>query len=229
VATLDLVTVAFNQPRLIEEQIRLLREHLAGEFELVVLDNSSDQRMSAAIKAVCEREQIEWWRPEVEGRMHHAALNAAGERFSQQGSEFFGFLDHDVFPTCHTSVMPYIQETGFFGIGQRTPGNGKLYLWPGFCFFSSRWLRGRRLNFGGADGGDTASALWPLFAEEDWKSFYRLTHGYRAIRSPDSFGLQSWGYEQFGDWIHFTNGSKWMQVPDPDERERILMDVLATL
>lgn len=207
---LMLATIAFRQPRLIEEQRRLLAKFLQDDYELVVIENDS--------------------------RMHHEGLNVAAELLLAARAPFIGFLDHDVFPTRPTTLIDKIAEAGFYGIGQRHPATGRLYLWPGFCFFSKAWLNNRPLDFSGIrDGdkrndGDTGSANWPLFENENWERMYAISHGYEVIRRPDSYGLQSWGYERLGsDWIHFSNGSNWMRVPNPEERERLLFDLLADL
>ena len=71
--------------------------------------------------------------------------------------------------------------------------------------------------------------MWRLFDREDWKSFYRVTHGYGALRRPDSVGLQSWGYEEIGDWLHLSNASEWMEIPQPEEREALVFELLARL
>jgi hypothetical protein len=187
-----------------------LSEYLRDDYELIVIDNSQ--------------------------RMHHEGLNVAAEQLLAGDAPYIGFLDHDVFPIRYTSLILKIKAAGFYGIGQRHPATGHLYLWPGFCFFSREWLAGRPLDFSGIrDGdkrndGDTGSANWPLFQDEDWSRMYSISHGYEVIRRPDEYGLQSWGYERLGsDWIHFSNGSGWMAVPNPEERERLLFDLLADL
>lgn len=203
---LGLATIAFRQPRLIEEQKRLLKQNLQDDYELFVIDN--------------------------DGRMHHEGLNEAAEIFLFNEYPYFGFLDHDIFPIRPTTLIDKIEEAGFYGVGQRHPATGNLYLWPGFCFFSREWLNGRPLDFSGyRDGdkrndGDTGSGLAHLFADEDWEKLYRVEHSYKAIRRPDEYGLQSWGYEIIGDWIHFSNGSNWMRVPNPQEREKMLFELL---
>lgn len=203
---LALATIAFRNPRLVEEQTRLLRKNLRDEYLFIVIENDH--------------------------RMHHEGLNEAAERFAKMDVPYFGFLDHDIFPIRPTTLIDKIEEAGFYGVGQRHPATGHLYLWPGFCFFSREWLAGRPLDFSGLrDGdrrndGDTGSGLWPLFADEDWQKMYRVPHAHHALRRPDEYGLQSWGYETLGDWLHFTNASGWMSVPDPKGRERLLFDLL---
>lgn len=228
-----LATIAFNHPRLISEQIRLLWKHLEDDFRLTVFDNSSRPNAADEIEKVCAAGGVEYKHVTVPGHMHHLALNVAQEFLLKFDDEpYVGFLDHDIFPVRPTTLIDKIEEAGFYGVGQRHPASGHLYLWPGFCFFSRKWLDGRPLDFSGyRDGdkrndGDTGSNLWPLFAEEDWEKLFRPEHAHRPIREPDAYGLQSWGYEVIGDWIHFSNASHWMRVPNPEERDRLLFDLL---
>ena len=225
-----LASIAFNRPRLISEQIRLLGKNLLDRFRLTVYDTSTDEKASREIAKFCvESGGTSWWR--MDSPTHHEALNFAA-RMLPRKAPYIGFLDHDIFPIRPTTLIDKIDEAGFYGVGQRHPATGRLYLWPGFCFFSREWLAGRPLDFTGLrDGdelndGDTGSGLWPLFVEEDWGKLFRAEHSHRPIRKPDEYGLQSWGYEQIDDWIHFTNASHWMLVPRPEERDRLLFGLL---
>lgn len=237
-AVIDLATVAFNVPWLIEEQIRLLSTHLADKHRLTVFDNSNDREAAREIERVCSG-RVDYERLAVPSNYHHYALNVAGKRLVDRGEQHIGFLDHDVFPRRKTRLIPRIKPSGFYGVGQRHGPTDSLYLWPGFCFFSTEWLTAkqpRRLDFGGIrgadrkDDGDTGSMNAALFEDEDWSRMFTGEHGYAALREPDSVGLQSWGYEVLGgDWIHLSNGSGWMVIPRPDERERLCQELVASL
>lgn len=227
--TLALATIAHNQPWLIREQHRLLEKNLEDDFTLTVFDSSTDEAAAAEIRSASPN----YVRLTV--TMHHESLNRAAVMLLNGDDPYVGFLDHDVFPTEPTSLSPLIDEAGFYGVGQRHPATGFLYLWPGFCFFKREWLNGRPLNFSGLrDGdprndGDTGSMLYPLFQDEDWQKMYRAQHGYKPIRQPDEYGLQSWGVETIGSWVHLSNGSEWMAVPEPDRRRELLQELLAAL
>lgn len=241
-ADLALASIAYNAPRAVAEQIRLLDKYLKDDYVLWVIDQSSDEHLAeetrqATVPAGCVYVRLPT-------RLHHEGLNYASalilgwlDKLARPGDDapYLGFLDHDVYPTKPTRLIPLIEEAGFYGVGQRHAPTGRFYLWPGFCFFSREWLAGRPLDFTGirgktrADDGDTGSGLWPLFADEEWERLYRPEHGYRAIREPDDYGLQSWGYERIGDWVHLSNASHWMAVPEPDERDRLLYEMLAAL
>lgn len=236
---LDLVTVAYNKPWLIEEQARLLAKHLVDDHILTVFDNSSDSRSSAAIADFCRFRDINYQRSYSPEWLHNHALNRAAAYLHERGHSHIGFLDHDVFPRRPTTLLDKIEPAGFYGVGQRHSPTDSLYLWPGFTFFSRWWLEAKlplHLNFDGirgarkADDGDCGSMNAPLFVAEDWSKLFRGEHGYRALRPPDSTGLQSWGYEVLGsDWLHLSNGSGWMAVPDWDERERLCRELLEAL
>ncbi len=221
---LELATIAYGKGWLIAEQVRLLQKYLEDDFVVLVVDNSDVGGGDPEVKGASV--ESDYVRPP---REHYLALNYAARTFRFRESRFFGFLDHDVFPTRPTRILPMLEEDGFVGMGQRTPATGELYPWPGFCFFSAEWLAGRTLDFGGRGGGDVGSALAPLFAEEEWEKLFRLKHGQRAIREPDGVGFQSWGVEEIGDWLHLTNGSGWMDVPDPEGREAIVRKLVAAL
>lgn len=225
-----LASIAFNHPRLISEQIRLLEKNLRDPYHLIVFDNSSNLNAADEIERVCAASGEEYRR--LSTRMHHEGLNQAARELLSEDDPFIGFLDHDIFPIRETTLIDKIAEAGFYGVGQRHPATGHLYIWPGFCFFSREWLNGRPLDFSGLrDGdkrndGDTGSSLWPLFKDEDWEKLFRPRHFHEPIRKPDEYGLQSWGYEVIGDWMHMTNGSGWMRVPEAKERERLLFGLL---
>lgn len=228
-------SIAYNVPWVIPEQIRLFRRHLRDAHELVVFNNSSDETASRAIIRACRTAKTRCVRLEVEGHAHHRALNAAANYLLGQPCEYVGLVDHDVFPTKATKLIPKIRPTGFYGIGQRHAPTSHSYLWPGFWFASRAFLAGKQVDFEGIRHvdkrleGDTGSGMWPLFDEAEWDSMYRGGHGYGYLRPPDDHGLQSFGYETFDDgtWVHLTNTSGWMQVPEG--REELVRELVSGL
>lgn len=232
--SLAIASIAYNAPDAVDHQLRLLSKHLTDDHHVCVFDGSSDEEAAARIGQLAYEHGAAHMR--LLTRTHHEALNQAAKRLLAGGdADIVGFLDHDVFPVRQTTVVDKVDGVGFYGVGQRHPATGVLYPWPGFVWFSRDWVAGRELDFGGilsADpryNGDTGSLLWPLFREEDWQNLFRAEHGYRALREPDDHGLQSWGYEVIGDWIHLSNASHWMAVPDPEERDRLAYEMLAAL
>lgn len=231
---IDLYVIGFGRPDLLMEQKRLLDKYLTDEFTLTLVDNTPAPN-DTAMENLCERLEITYIKSVSKERLHPEALNQAALHVTQRNSEFFGFLDHDVFPRRSTHLIEKLKKSGFYGIGQKHAPTGHSYLWPGFCFFSREWLTGRKLDFDGIrgvykrDDGDCGSMNWPLFENADWEAMFKSEHGYQAVREPDEYGLQSWGYEIMGDFIHLTNASHWMDVPEPHERDRALREIVAAL
>ncbi len=236
---LALATIAFDVDWVIAEQIRLLDVYLEDAYELTVFDNSSDERAAHAIRGICEGTATGYVRLHTEQHLHHEALNTAAAALLRDDAQYIGWLDHDVFPAEPCELIPLIDRAGFLALGQtysaHSDGRPRTYPWPGFFFVKRDWLAGRTLDFTGVrgatprDDGDTGSGLWPLFAEEDWRAMYSLHHGYGVLREPDGEGLQSFGYEEIGPMIHLTNVSRWKAVPNPEERERLLRELVANL
>ncbi|TAL45508.1 MAG: hypothetical protein EPN91_02030 [Salinibacterium sp.] len=234
---LALVSVAFNRPLLISHQIRLLRKYLKDDYTLTVVDNSSEPKLIHQIMAICAGTGTPYVRaPTSKGQEHYDALNYAWrEILEPSGAPYVGTLDHDVFPATETTVIDKINKAGFYGVGQRHSPTNHLYLWPGLWFASRQWIAGREVNFDGIrgehkrDDGDTGSANWPLFADVDWSDMFQGHFGYEAIRPPDDYGLQSWAVERLGDFLHLSNGSGWMAIPHPEQRERLCLEMLEQL
>lgn len=231
---IELCVIGFGRPDLLREQKRLLDKYLLDPYGICLIDNTPDDE-APAMEAVCRELSIGYQRAVSPKHLHPEALNFAALHVTRSGSEFFGFLDHDVFPLRPTSLVKILGEKGFYGVGQRHAPTGHRYLWPGFCFFSRTWLAGRSLNFDGIrgrekrDDGDCGSMNWPLFSDEDWQSVWSMEHSYKIIREPDDYGLQSFGIELIGDWVHLSNASHWMRIPMPHERDQILTDYVAAL
>lgn len=232
----DLVigTIAFNVPWTIAEQIRLFRKYVRDDHRLVVFDNSTHEK-SALIESVCSDAETQYVRLRTPKHEHDEALNAAALFLVAEDTPRIGFVDHDLWPAAPMELSPLVDQGGFLCVGQKHAPTGHLYPWPGCLFMSRAWLASRPLDFRGIrgqqkrDDGDCGSGLWPLFADEDWRKMFLFRHGYEAIREPDDFGMQSWGLEHIGDFLHATNVSNWMDIPNAPEREQILRERVAAL
>lgn len=232
---LDLATIAFNRPHWIGEQIRLFAKFVTDDHRLLVIDNSDEESAAADIARVCQTTGTEYVRVRPPQHLHHYALNLAAKMLDERGAEAYGFLDHDIFPSCPVSLMALIESAGFFAIQQRHHATQVVYPHPCFFLLSREWLAGRALNFDGIraadkkDDGDTGSGLWPLFTEDDWNRVPAVASGYQTVRPPDGYGTQSSSIERVSDMLHLTNASGWLAVPDAAAREKILREMIAAL
>lgn len=229
-----LFVVGFGRPDLLREQHRLFNKYLKDPFELILVDNTPDGDWQQ-MQEISHELSIHYHHLVTEKHLHNDALNFAAGLANVDGCDYWMTLDHDVFPHKKTTLIKKIKVAGFYGIGQFHHPTQSRYLWPGFCGFSREWLNGRIPNFNGIrgvdkrDDGDCGSMMNTLFTEQDWENLPRTDHGYRVIRPEDEYGLQSYGIEFFDDFIHLTNASHWMEVPDPEERDNLLTEMVAKL
>lgn len=231
---LHLYIIGFGRPDLLYEQHRLINKYLKDPFEMTVVDNTPHPNDSL-MRFTASNIGVNYIRSSSKNYEHPDALNCAAEDALYRAVKFYGFLDHDIFPRRETEIVSVLKKVGFYGIGQFHSPTKHKYLWPGFCFFSADWLKGRKLDFNGIrgidkrDDGDCGSMNWPLFEEEDWQKLHLIDHGYGFLRGPDGYGIQSFGYEHVGDWLHLSNASDWMEIPEPGERRRLAAELIARL
>lgn len=232
---IDLFVTGFNRPDLLREQKRLFDKYLQDEFSICLVDNSTSDLFAMLMERACRETGCGYQRSPDTKKGHDNALNHAARVATQDGCEYWMTLDHDVFPRRPTTLINKIDAAGFYGIGQwHTPSQSR-YLWPGFAGFSRAWLNGRIPNFSGIrgdnkrDDGDCGSMLAAMFQDDDWPKLPRTEHGYLVIRPEDGYGLQSYGVEFFDDFLHLTNASHWMKVPNPEERDELLKQMVACL
>jgi len=232
---LDVVTIAFNNPKVVEHQIRLIRKNLADTHSHVVADNSTDPQASEVIRRICGREKAPYIllprNPYTNAMSHGSAMTWMFRNYlRKRGARYFGFIDHDIFPLRATSILAYLQTQPCYGHVQQ---RGTVwYLWAGFSFFNSHYVP-QDLDFtsGSTDGEavDTGGMNWKSFYSKIEKERIRFpTHEYRSIRTTDGTA-QSDRVEVIGDWLHIFNASGWMLVPDPAERDRIIDEIISDL
>jgi hypothetical protein len=231
---IDLITITFNKPHLIEWQIKLLRRFMQEEYQLTVVDNSDSLDRRDVIEGICQREAVRcFWVGGVgtnPSNSHGSAINW-GWRYLLKGSQsrYFGFLDHDVFPVAPTTLTPKLDK-GAYGILQHR--EERWYLWPGFCFFDREWLNGvngGKLNFLPVPGMDTGGANYDLLFRHMRNDEFRtpsdmVKRRCRTVENPELLSPQLDEYETWGGWLHCLNGSDWTppRVGEPTKWELML-------
>lgn len=140
-SSLDLVSIAFNNEIVITYQIKLLKKYLIDDFSYTVVDNSSKPDKQKLIAQICIDNGVNYLLPpsnpflgEVGSGSHGATLNWAYNNFiTHRKPQYFGFLDHDIFPVERTSILEKLHGVPIYGkIDVR---GDKWYLWSGFSFF----------------------------------------------------------------------------------------------
>ena len=231
-----LITVSFNNPFLIEEQIRLLKKNITDkDFIHIITDNSSDKKKREAIKAICDKENVPYyrlpfsWFTKIDKRpsySHGLALTWIYYNIVKKIQPIvFGFLDHDIFPIKPYSVLQKIHNQDFYGrLIDRAPDNHprKLwYLWAGFCFFKFDSLKNRNINFMPCKvdniyfdaGGSNYFSIYSKYDSEKLHIAPVVNKYFREGKIPHSDMLQFID----NDWCHTINGSNWAKVRDKND------------
>ncbi len=231
--TLLLITVAFNNLETIKIQYSLLRKYFSNPFCYLVVDNSSDKLISCQIRDYCKEQAIAYARPALRlyrsaSKSHGSALNWAYHHLVKQTTcRYFGFLDHDIYPTKTTGILQFLSKQPIYGLLQERVE--KWYLWPGFCFFDRQFLVDIRLNFSPQEGlVDTGGMnYYNLYRHLDKTRLIFPNQDYRQIA--DSQIIQESSVELIGDWLHTFNASGWLKLGNASRRELAISKIITDL
>lgn len=228
-ATVDIVTVAFNNEMVIEQQERLLRKYLLDSFSYTVADNSPDPEKRHIIRRLCIDKGVGYvslppnpYNGKNSSLSHGLALNWIYNNYIiLRKTECFGFIDHDIFPVKPTSILSFLEQSPVFGLIQER--GDKWYLWPGFCFFLRDFIDDKIVNFLPGNDADTGGRNWEsIYYNLDRQQIPVIKHEYGNLR--EGVDPQSDLFERIGDWVHTFNASYWKNVAPKDS---IVLDYLA--
>ena len=223
----DIITISFNNPFIIEEQIRLTQKYFPKNHRYIVADNSTDKQAQAEIKNLCQKNDIMYIKVPKNrlgifgGSYSHAgALNWAYHYIVKtRQATYFGFIDHDIFPIKSFSIAEKINDQPIYGhLRER---ENFWYLWSGLCFFEYSFLKDKKVDF------------MPITLEKtyldsgggNWKAIYsRMDKNKLSFVSVHWEALKEGGsrhgdtLEYFDDcWLHTINGSYWKKVENKDD------------
>ncbi|OHV59820.1 hypothetical protein LCM4577_20195 [Mesorhizobium sp. LCM 4577] len=164
-----LLTVAFDDPRCLDLQLRLT-EGLVRHDLHIVADNSVSDASADENRRVCANRGAAYvrlpanpWTVKNPSRSHGAALNWMWRNVLEPAAPAaFGFLDQDLFPTQPCDPFEPLEATAFYG-DLRWAG-ARWFLWAGYCFFRFDAVGREPLDFGldWFAGLDTGGANWEV-------------------------------------------------------------------
>lgn len=216
---LDLITIAFNNEIVIEQQARLVKKYIKDEYNYIVADNSTDKSISLKIREFCKSNDIIYIRlPKnllgiVSASYSHAAsLNWVYQKIILTNKPtYFGFIDHDLFPIREICINKKIANEKIYG---RIVTRGNYwYLWAGLCFFKFDFIQNRKLNFLPTTINneylDTGGGNWnSIYSHVNIKELTPCEVRTEQIREGNNYHSD---FIQYMDdcWIHLINGSNW--------------------
>lgn len=223
---------------MIEYQVKLIRKFVTDKFTHIIADNSSDIKVRSKIFELCQNLDVLYVSVPEHGfsknESHGAAMHWIYKNvIKKRNSRYFGFIDHDIFPTNCYSIIKKLQNklygrvlvTDYRSFEDPAVNINYWSLWAGFCFYHSDLLNKRNVysfNFFPKVTMygvlDTGGGLW--------KSVYRripfpgelAKFQYVKYRHTGDRQYHSDYYEHIDDWVHMMNLSEWKETSKLDEK-----------
>lgn len=225
ISEIDIVTIAYNNPVVIKYQINLIQKFITDPFTHIIVDNSSDAEARKLIFDVCSCLGIPYVgvpkHNYAKSNSHAVAMHWAYKNIiRKRNSEYFGFLDHDVFPTRPCSIIQRLRNDiygriiapDYAKLHTITKANPYWSLWGGFCFLKADLLKSHniyKISFfpkGTPTGSlDTGGSLWDIIYQ--YIPFEGELAKYKNVKFRESIdgNFQTDYYECLDDWVHFIN------------------------
>ena len=220
---LDLITIAYHNPRVIELQNQYLAKYMGNDVTHIVVDNSSDSVRAAEIKAVCEREGIGYVKLHRNrlnifsgSYSHAAAVNWTFRHIIEPRNPFgFGIIDHDIFPVRPVDIVSILKSQPVYGAQRKR--NGFWYLSAIIGFFRTDFLKGRKFDFMPVtydntyldSGGGNWSSLYSQLDENSLRFMSVKMENFREGTSRHQDHVELF---DDGKWVHTINGSYWKRI-----------------
>ena len=227
----DIITIAFNNSRIIPLHTRLLAANFGGEHTHIVADNSTDPIASREIRDYCRREGIAYVRL-PKNRLgktagpsysHAAALNYCYRNIIRRRQPcYFGITDHDLFLLKPVQLAPILDRQNVYGPQRRR--DDYWYLSGIMSFFKFAYTCGRKVDFMPV----TYNGTYLDSGGGNWKVLYRGLDTTGMAFCAERMDHIAEGDDRHQDmveifderWLHTINGSYWKKVAI--EKENIL-------
>lgn len=220
---IGIIIITYNNARLLPPQVECIRKFCKDNFEIVIIDNSTDLEQSEAIEYHCTQFDLELIRTCASAKnssdSHSFAANASYLLLKDRYKYFF-YLDHDCFPVKDFSVIKMLDGEYFAGIKQ---AKSKTYLWPG-CFMFDASVDGIDFGVSHVHGLDTGGNLYKaLEAYPDKTVFFSETYKQNPGFNKGMYNFYAMIQDTF---MHFINSSNWNHQDTNEERVNSLLNIL---
>lgn len=229
---LAVVIVVFNISNLIETQINLIKRFCKDDFDIIVIDNSSDLKVANDVKSIVNNLNCIYLKtssPSDFSQSHATACNFAYKQLKHY--KYMLFLDHDNFPVENFSVVETMKNKVIGGVGQAR--KDIYYYWPGCVMINNELIDTNLVDFSvnnklGLDTGGNLYKIIEKFGNDKCVNFdqYDMPNTvdptqffYNLICSPKSL-LTKFSF------MHFINASNWNNKERNNERLESLLQIL---
>lgn len=143
------ISVAFNQPWVIDLQTRMAKRHLEGT--LIVLDNSRNSRARREIAQICADRDVPYLGLPFNPEWHPCRSNGIAMTWGYYNivrklrPKTFAFFDHDLIPTAPLNIERLVQSQPVYGILNHSAWGWNL--WAGYCIYDFASVERFALDF----------------------------------------------------------------------------------
>jgi hypothetical protein len=143
------ISIAFNQPWVIDLQTRMAKRHLEGT--LIVLDNSRNSRARREIARICADRDVPYLGLPFNPEWHPCRSNGIAMTWGYYNivrelrPKTFAFFDHDLIPTAPVDIGRLVQSQPVYGILNHSAWGWNL--WAGYCIYDFASVERFALDF----------------------------------------------------------------------------------
>jgi hypothetical protein len=213
--------ITFNNPFLVEYQIKTLEKFFRAPFTPIVVDNNNwlHPESSKAVLQLCIDEGVTYLKApdnfyqtektffdptmKLGTTMNWLYVNCVWQR----RPKYFGFLDHDCFLVKDFDLRPYLDAKGMYGRVQRNARTGGWNLHVTTNFFRSGFVGDRLLDFRASypyeldTGGANYDVLYRDLDPDEYEIEYHSNRFAREdVNRRDS--VQHYETIDHGTWYH---------------------------
>lgn len=217
-----IIVVTYNCPQIFLKQVNSIEKKCKDNFEIVIIDNSTDESAIESIKYHSERRGLRYFKTRSTSRMgsdsHAFAANFSYQKLKDEYDYFF-YIDHDCFAVEDFSVIEILGDKTFAGIAQVK--KKALYLWPGCLMFKK--TDGVDFSTNHELGLDTGGNLYKLLNEANTKYFNE-----EHVQNP-GFNKSFYNFYSSinnGMFLHFIAASNWSNTESNEERINSLINIV---
>lgn len=214
--------IFFNEPEFLIRQYEQLKLHCRDQFMLVVVDTSSDEEASKALKYHAAIRGLQYVRVKTSvsdpSQSHAFAANFISQWIEKYEYDYKMYLDHDCFPVEDFSACQLLEDNVDVAGLPQTRGD-KTYFWPG-CLVARK---GVELDFNVAPGLDTGGMTYKAIEQYNYDVFDE-----QYVQNPSEPDNRYNFYSLLcdGKFMHFLNGSNWNKTDRHKERLNSLYNLL---
>lgn len=212
-------------------QVEAIRRFCKDDFEIQIIENSSNAELGEAIIYHAKQLEISWTKTNAASfngsESHVFAATLAYERFKNDGYDILCFLDHDVIPLKDFSLAEILGEEKVFG-GMGQGKNGKTYYWLGLVFWNTNKIDKNIIELTpsielGLDSGGNLYKAIDVAGKENCVFFDESYH-----QNPYFNGRLYNHYVMInkGMFMHCINSSNWNFIEDNEERMSSLVNII---